>query len=844
MGVPGLHRWVERHVPASREEGEAKKKQTFDNVYLDFNGVVHGALGQAPPGDEEALFQVVEVSIDAILEVAVPTKLVLLALDGVAPRAKLNQQRSRRFKAGLAAQQAVEEAEKKAQAAAARAEAVAARAEGAEAGKAEGAGARAEEPEPGKVEEAEAEKAGEAVVERAEEAEAEKAEEAEAEKAEEDAEDQATPAEVAPEQQAATGTGVYMDKNAITPGTGFMKRLTERLEAWAEKSAAKWPGVTLVISGDREPGEGEQKILTVMRAHPERSHCVCSGDADLVFLGLAAHVADASVLRDRPRKVRGQFVEGPPTYEYVRVAPIRDFLCSKFPEHEPKRIVEDFVALCCLAGNDFLPHTQALNIREGGIDYLLEAYGKVLPQVGHLVDEQGLILDRWVVVLDELLEVEVESALTALGLGLGYPSRYQGPDPPSDLWDGLTVHIRKAPPRTGHKDVVTCMQRCGPVTATFANGKASWLVRFETPEAAVKALTSHRRISGMKLFVEWFNPEVIQVRDPTKFPEVEEKADWRPAVRAEVADSFQFWLGPRNLAQDGFLRRHSRSSPDRFVPLTVFKSFGKLKTLCQDTAELEEILKTTPGVELRGTGETAAVRGVEDHSVREGEQDQVPLQREALELVQKGEYARALQVLQGMMTTQGPTTAEAPPISDAAATAAFRAHSYMQGVEWTLSYYLHDGCPSWSWFYPAHFPPLLFALREACAAAAPRLAKPAADQPLVPEMQLLSVLPPQSAALLPAPLQELVLAGESAVAEYFPGSFEVAWLSPNDPEWAAVPLLPFVEVGRLEAAAVAAGWEPPQDPWRPARAARCVGEALRVWDFTSPELVAPPEASL
>uniref|UniRef100_A0A1B0BK06 Xrn1 N-terminal domain-containing protein n=1 Tax=Glossina palpalis gambiensis TaxID=67801 RepID=A0A1B0BK06_9MUSC len=109
MGVPKFFRYVSERYPCLSELAREQRIPKFDNLYLDMNGIIHNC---SHPDDSNIHFNITEEEmfrdmfnyVDKLFFLIKPRKLFFMAVDGVAPRAKMNQQRSRRFRSAKEAE--------------------------------------------------------------------------------------------------------------------------------------------------------------------------------------------------------------------------------------------------------------------------------------------------------------------------------------------------------------------------------------------------------------------------------------------------------------------------------------------------------------------------------------------------------------------------------------------------------------------------------------------------------------------------------------------------------------------------------------------------------------------
>ncbi len=180
------------------------------------------------------------------------------------------------------------------------------------------------------------------------------------------------------------------DSNCITPGTEFMHHLSTYIDWYIRRkitSDAAWKKVKVVFSDATVPGEGEHKLINYIRRYGRDSdtYCIHGLDADLIMLTLGTHMPNFYLLRDDLYDPKNE-------YFCIDIGKVRvdlvDILRWSCDTHTfvPKQAVNDFIFLCFMVGNDFLPHIPSIEIIEDGVELILRIYRSVCSSYGHITE--------------------------------------------------------------------------------------------------------------------------------------------------------------------------------------------------------------------------------------------------------------------------------------------------------------------------------------------------------------------------------------------------------------------------------------------------------------------------
>jgi len=168
--------------------------------------------------------------------------------------------------------------------------------------------------------------------------------------------------------------------SAITPGTQFMANLSRQVNEQLHN--IRIHNCRLIVSTSNDPGEGEHKMFEYMRNHtnPTENVAVYGLDSDLIMLSInhAKLCRNIYITRETPEfgKILPANIN-PQANELLLLD--TNLLCKSILTEmncrpDDTRRVDDYVFMCFLLGNDFLPHLPAINIRRNGIQQILDIY--------------------------------------------------------------------------------------------------------------------------------------------------------------------------------------------------------------------------------------------------------------------------------------------------------------------------------------------------------------------------------------------------------------------------------------------------------------------------------------
>lgn len=356
------------------------------NLYLDFNGIVHPCShpeNKPPPADESEMMMAIFEYTDRVVNMVRPRRLLYIAIDGVAPRAKMNQQRARRFRSAMDAKEADE---KKAELQ------VLLRQQ------------RKDRGEPEEVEQVIKKTWDSNVI---------------------------TP-----------GTPFMF---ILAQSIRFWCQWKLNTDpAWAELkvviSDASVPG-----EGEHKIMQFIRAQRSDPEYDPNTRHVMYGLDADLIMLGIATHEPHFRVLREdveiqsaKPKLCKlcgqpghyaencrgtvkeksGEFDEKAPApdskpFVFLNVPILREYLGAEMYvpgqnfRFDLERALDDWVFMCFFVGNDFLPHLPSLDIHEDGIDKLIAIWRDNVPIMGGYLTCDGEVdLARAQVILQGLAKQE------------------------------------------------------------------------------------------------------------------------------------------------------------------------------------------------------------------------------------------------------------------------------------------------------------------------------------------------------------------------------------------------------------------------------------------------------
>ena len=206
----------------------------------------------------------------------------------------------------------------------------------------------------------------------------------------------------------------FFDKNEISPCTDFMLNLEKYMDNYIQQKIKEkadiWKDINIIFSGTNVPGEGEYKIMEIIREEKIKNnkemanHCIFAGDADFILLSLLIHEPNIVLLKKSTNKKEYNFEFTKENNlmkfnEFLYISVLREYLDIEFCklkskikfEYNLERFCDDFAFLSFLFGNDFIPPLMTLDTDGNVFEFVINSYKNSIIKFNDYLTNDGKI---------------------------------------------------------------------------------------------------------------------------------------------------------------------------------------------------------------------------------------------------------------------------------------------------------------------------------------------------------------------------------------------------------------------------------------------------------------------
>ncbi|SOV14061.1 exoribonuclease, putative [Plasmodium sp. gorilla clade G2] len=462
-----------------------------------------------------------------------------------------------------------------------------------------------------------------------------------------------------------------------------------------------------------------------------------------------------------------------------------------------ERCIDDFIFICFFCGNDFLPHLPSISIAGGSIDQLILLYQKVLPTLGdYLINEGSINLKSFTKYISFIAEVERETFVSQYDFKkkrekreLQQKDALKRPKCVDDPTDQVVQYLDKSDVNNKTNNAQQREIHTNKAANTMIANKSE---NITTPAANIvsKKMLYESKIQSMQPMrnikykdkkgeksINFLVRPVSNIEKPINNEQEE--------VQSLNSDMLQKseTLPNNDILQDSDTLQNNNNNNNNDDNNNNDNSLFSNNDACSnnDTFSNTEVLPKDSYDENKKMDDINEFNLLLKEAIKKANECENPKEDVELGGDENPDIIRMKYYKSKFHLDDNDSIEDF--IKDVV-------YKYVEGLAWVLAYYFQS-CPMWHWYYPYYYAPLSSDLIVDNITF--NFEK---DEPLLPFEQLLCVLPANSSHCLPKMYKQLMLHKDSPIIDFYPHTFKEEENGKKFKyQW--IILLPFVDKDRI-----------------------------------------------